>query len=459
MAKPGTIRRLMLAVASCGGVALIATVVVDTYLVRAEAEAVAQGRIPQAAELAGRVKLLRRHLARKLREQIPLVAASDRRFPRELPLIDALLAIQPDPEMLARRAALRVLTAGPERLDLHDARLMPGLPVPPPGAEALAAWPTAPRPSGQSEPLLVAEPTAAPEPAAPPDTIVQLRRRNLGGAVIPLGDGLVGPWGRSWDVAADGRRAVVARPAERVLERWDLQASRSELIATDRSPVFVALQPDGEAIAYSGPRVPGKPGLRSEALRLWRPGGDDLALYPPGDLKPAALGFQWAPDGKSLLVRWGADPLRGSGDWLSLAWIAPDGRLLMNAVMEGEQPDPTWKPGPGGRMGLRAAGSAWAWDGRAQAARHLIGVRGDWGWSPDGRLIAGIDVGHVFVAATEEPKRRVDHKVEGLAPFFVLDPNGFTWTAEGLTFAGRAAASEKGPWQAVRVDVRLAARD
>jgi hypothetical protein len=86
-------------------------------------------------------------------------------------------------------------------------------------------------------------------------------------------------------------------------------------------------------------------------------------------------------------------------------------------------------------------------------------MRGEWGWSPDGRLIAGLDVGHVFVAATEEPRRRIDHKIEGLPPFFALDRDGFTWTAEGLSFAGRAAETEKGPWQALRVDVRLTARE
>lgn len=94
-----------------------------------------------------------------------------------------------------------------------------------------------------------------------------------------------------------------------------------------------------------------------------------------------------------------------------------------------------------------------------KAAALLPGVRGAWGFSPDGRLVAGLDVGHVFVAATDAPTRRVDHAIDGLPPFFGLAPGGFTWTAEGLRFEGRAAAHAQGPWQAATVVVKLAATD
>ena len=193
---------------------------------------------------------------------------------------------------------------------------------------------------------------------------------------------------------------------------------------------------------------------------MWA-GGPTRRVFPPDGPAAGAVRYEWAPDGRSLFVRATDRPVPHPGELTRLAWVADDGRPLMAAVLDAgaEAPPPRWLPGPGARMALMAAGSAWAWDGKAATAQPLAGVRGDWGWSPDGRLIAGVDVGHVFVADVAEPRKRLDHKVPGLPPFFALDAGGFDWTSEGLRLKGRAAEREKGPWRAATVVVKLEAKE
>lgn len=475
MARSGTIRQILLAVAMCGGVAVISTLVFDGYMIRAEREAIENGQIEVAADFARRVKLLKRVVAVRLRSQIAEVAAVDRRFPRELPLIEALLTIEDDLPLGVRRAALRALLVGPEALVVRNASVTLGGPARPPGPPppAPAGPRLAPAPPGEREPLLVAEPLRdifkRLVPPGPDGPRYLLLRRTPGGAVIPVGEAQAGPLGRTYDVTPDGYTAWVARPAERMLERWSLGAGQAESFGAAATPTDVQIAPGsaGAAMAYAGPRDPDAgprdpdaPAGRREALYVWREGAS-RRVFPADGVAVGALRYEWAPDGRSLFVRATDRAAPRPGDLTRLAWIAPDGHELMNAVLDAgpEAPPPRWLPGPGARMALVAAGTAWAWDGRAAAAQPLLGVRGEWGWSPDGRLIAGLDVGHVFVAVVAEPRRRMDQKVPELPPFFALDEGGFSWTADGLRFAGRTAAREQGPWRRATVAVKLEAKD
>lgn len=470
MARSGTIRQLLLAVAMCGGVAVTATLVYDGYMIRAERDAAASGQLDRAAEFAGRVRLLRPVVARALRAQIAQAAAEDRRYPRELPLIEALLAIEDDVGLATRRAALRALVVGPEALVVRDAAVTLGEPAAPPRPPAdvpLAVPPVAPAPAGEREPLLLAEPLrdifkrlVPPGPGGPR---YMLMRRTAGGAVVPVGEAEAGPAGRTFDVTPDGLTAWVARPAERMLERWSLVSGQAESFGAAAAPADLAIAPGtgGAALAYAGPRSPDAAGAgRKEALYVWA-GGRSVRAYPPAGVQVGALRFGWAPDGRSLFVRATDRPVPRPGELTRLAWVTPDGRPLMDAVLDAGAgaPPPRWVPGPGARMAIVAAGSAWAWDGKAEGAQPLAGIRGDWGWSPDGRLLAGLDVGHVFVASAAEPRKRMDQKLEGLPPFFALDEGGFEWTTDGLRLAGRVADREQGPWRRATVVVKLEAKE
>ncbi len=474
MARSGTIRQVLLAVAMGGGVSLIATVVYDGYMIRAEREAVENGQIEAAATFARRVKLLKPLVAGRLRTQIGQVAAVDRRFPRELPLIEALLTIEDDLPLAVRRAALRALVVGPEALVVRDARVTLGpaarspdsRPRTPGDPKATPAPPAAPAPPGESEPLLVAEPLRdiykRLVPPGPDGPRYLLLRRTAGGAVIPVGEAAAGPTGRTFDVTPDGYTAWVARPAERMLERWSLGSGQAETFGAAASPTDVQIAPGsaGAAMAYAGPRVADGPAGRREALYVWRD-GESRRVFPAAGVLVGGLRYDWAPDGHSLFIRATDRPVPRPGDLTRLEWVSLDGQALMNAVLDAgpAAPPPRWLPGPGARMALVTAGTAWAWDGRTSAAQPLLGVRGEWGWSPDGRLIAGLDVGHVFVTSVAEPRRRMDEKVADLPPFFALDEGGFSWTADGLSFVGRAAEREKGPWRRATVVVRLEAKD
>lgn len=470
MATTGTIRRILIAAAMCGGVAAISTVVYDGYMIRAEREAVENGQYQAAADFAGRVRLLKRVIATRLRAQIDAVAAVDRRFPRELPLIEALLAIEDDLRLSVRRAALRALVVGPDQLVVRSAQVTLGAAAPRPTPPAPTPRPTGapafPPPPGEAEPLLGAEPLRdifkRLVPAGPDGPRYMLVRRTRGGAVIPVGEGQVGPFGRTFDVTPDGTTAWVARPAERMLERWSLAPGQVESFGATAGPTEVAIAPGsgGAAVAYTGPRDPDAAAGRREALYVWRD-GTSRRVFPPDGTRVGALRFDWAPDGRSLFIRATDRPTPRDGDLTGLAWVADDGRELMTAVLDAGPvaPPPRWRPGPGARMGLAAAGTSWTWDGKADAAQPLVGVRGDWGWSPDGRLIAGIDVGHVFVALVAEPRKRMDSKVPDLPPFFGLDDAGFRWTADGLSLPGRAADREKGPWRKAVVTVVLEAKE
>jgi hypothetical protein len=465
MGTTGTIRAILLAAAMCGGVAVIATGVYDGYMLRAEAEAVQAGQIERAAEFAGRVRLLKPMLVPRLRAQIDEVAARDRRFPRELPLLEALLAIEPDPGLAARAAALRALQAGPEALAVSEATVTFAGPAPlPTPTPAPSGPPVFPAPPGAEGPLLVAEPLkdvyghpVAPGPDGPR---YMLMRRTPGGAVIPVAEAQAGPAGRTFDVTPGGDVAWVARPAERLIERWSLEAGDAEPVPVDAPPVDVAIAPGsgGAVVAFAAPRAANAPVGRRETLHVWRDGAV-RRVYPPPGVAVGRLRYAWAPDGRSLLVRAVDRPVPRPDDVQRLAWVADDGRPLLSLVVAPGAPPTRWVPGPGGRMALVAPTGAWAWDGRADAAQPLVGVRGAWGWSPDGRMIAGIDVGHVFVAIAADPRRRMDHKVPELPPFFVLAEGGLHWTADALGLEGWAADHEDGPWQKVRVRVRLAARE
>lgn len=263
--------------------------------------------------------------------------------------------------------------------------------------------------------------------------------------------------GRSWDLTADGHLAVVARPVESLIERWDLAESRFTLITAPSGPRLVALGPTGKALAFAGPREAGTHAPRAEQLWVKQPGAASVAVYPPAGERVGAMAFAWSPDGRSLLVRATAQAQASPGDPLHLTWVAADGRVLARALVEAAKPvtPPRWVPGPGGRLGLVLAGDAWVWDGKADAARPLTGVEGEWGFSPDGRLIAGVVGSRVFVVMVEAPQRRVDRVVGELPLFFALEPGGFAWDADGLRFTGRGAASAEGPWQAVHIAVRL----
>ena len=469
MARSGTIRKLLLAVAMCGGVAVIATGVYDAYMFRAEREALENGQIERAAVFARSVRILRPWMAERLREQIPVVAAIDRRFPRELPLIEALLSLEADPGLAARRAELRALMVGPEALVVRDGRvdLGPAAAAPAPPADApLAVPPVVPPPGGEGEPLLVVEPLRdiykRLVPPGPDGPRFLLLRRTPAGAVIPVGEVQAGPWGRSFAVTPDGTTAWVARPAERMFERWSLVSGQAETFEAAAAPSDVVLAPGsaGAVVAYAGPRSPDGAAGRREALYVWRE-GRSLRVYPPAGTVVGALRYGWAPDGRSMFVRATDRPVPHPGDLTRLAWVTADGRELMSAVLDAGPlaPPPRWLTGPGARMAILTAGAAWAWDGKEDVAQPLTGIRGEWGWSPDGRLLAGLDVGHVFVAVAGEPRRRMDHKVPDLPPFFALDDDGFTWTASGLRLEGRAADREKGPWREATVEVRLEARD
>jgi hypothetical protein len=142
-------------------------------------------------------------------------------------------------------------------------------------------------------------------------------------------------------------------------------------------------------------------------------------------------------------------------------WLTTDGRQLLRAwyPLGPHTPPVRWVPGPGAWIGLATTDAAWAWDGKAATATPLPGVRGAWGWSPRGRLLAGIDVGHLFVAAAADPRRRREFKLAGLAPYFVPDAAGLVWDAEGVRIEGRAAEQPRGPWHKVRISARLAIAD
>jgi hypothetical protein len=204
-----------------------------------------------------------------------------------------------------------------------------------------------------------------------------------------------------------------------------------------------------------------QPGAAHAQVLYVQEGGRSRRLFPPAGVLPAAVGCEWDPDGQTLLVRWTDRWPHRPGDRQHLTWLTLDGRQLLRAwrPLGPHTPPVRWVPGPGAWIGLDAVDVAWAWDGRAPEARQLKGVRGAWGWSPGGRLIAGVDVGHLFVASAAAPHRRREFKLDRLPPLFVPDAEGLAWDATGLRLAGQAAERAQGPWRRARVEARLAVAD
>jgi hypothetical protein len=78
------------------------------------------------------------------------------------------------------------------------------------------------------------------------------------------------------------------------------------------------------------------------------------------------------------------------------------------------------------------------------------------GWSPDSRLLAGLDGNAVFVLDADHPEHRAQQELPGLPPVFLDQPEKFEWRRDRLRFAGRAGAKEAGPFQSAAIEVTLA---
>ncbi|MEB3329931.1 MAG: hypothetical protein VKQ33_11925 [Candidatus Sericytochromatia bacterium] len=420
----------------------------DVHMLRAEVESIDAGRLEEAAERARRIVLLRGLMGAQLRGQLSALAATDRRFPRETPLIEALLTLSPDPGLVRRWQALRVLTEGrPEVVALVAQEVALRGPVAAPGSEPAGGPGASPRWSA----------TPLGPRGADGAQVHRLARVTPEGRRIAVGTGWSGLLGHSWGVSQDGRVAVVARPDERLLERWDLTTGRRTAVTVTAPPRCVALPPGGAdgRVAWGAASRAGA--VVAQVLHVQQ-GLEARQVFPPPGVQPAALGCEWGPNGQTLLVRWTDRWPHRAGERQHLTWLTAEGRPLLRAWCPlGSHPAPVrWVPGPGAWIGLSTPDAAWAWDGRAGAARPLPGVRGAWGWSPRGQLVAGIDVGHLYVAAAAAPQRRREFRLTGLPPLFVLDAGGFAWDAEGVRFTGRAAERAQGPWRTARIVARLA---
>ncbi|MEB3197472.1 MAG: hypothetical protein VKP62_09745 [Candidatus Sericytochromatia bacterium] len=431
----------------------MAVVVQDHHMLRAEAESFQAGRYEEAAERASRVWLLKPWMRAQLRGQIPVAAARGRRIPMELPLVEALARLEPDPVLKDRLRGLQVDFGAPEQLLLRDLKLEPGPPCESP-LEAQQGLPA----------VLTSTHRWLYQPLAPAarweqDRAYQLTRVGPHGTVTSAGTGWWGCLGGSWGVSPDGLRAAVARTDEHLLERWELLRNRAEWLPLPVAPVYVAVAPaPRDDIAFTTGERGDEGGSR--VLHLWSQGRTRRLFPPPGE-SLARLGIDWDPTGRSLLVRglgrWPPRP----GDRQQLVWLSSEGRELMRTIAPfgPSVPPPRWVRGPSAWVGLALPQAAWLWDGRARSAQALAGIAGSWGISPSGSLLAGIEVGHLFVASRVAPARRRDFPVAGLPPFFVLDAAGFSWDADGLTMTGRTAAREQGAWRRLRIRARLMRAD
>jgi hypothetical protein len=442
---------LLLVTLTLAGASGLAALVHDAHMIRAGGESLAAGRIEEAAARARRVFLLREAMAARLRAQLPALEAGDRRFPREAPLLEALLVLAPEPALARRCQALRVLSEErPEVVTLAAHEVVVTGPAPAPAREPLGTSGVGPR--------WIAAPLGPAGVDA--ERAHRLMRVTPEGRRVPVGTGWSGLLGRSWDVSRDAGAAVLARPDERLLERWDLATGRTTPVAVAAPPRCVALPPVGTdgRVAWGSARAPG--GVAAQVLHVQQ-GEHVRQVFPPPGLQPAALGCEWDPDGQTLLVRWCDRWPHRMGDRQHLTWLTSDGLQLLRAwrLLGPHTPPVRWVPGPGAWIGLATADAAWVWDGRAQKARQLPGVRGAWGWSPRGKLIAGIDVGHLFVAAAAAPHRRREFRLTGLAPLFVPDEAGLVWDAEGVRLTGRMAERAQGPWRNVRIVATLSVGD
>lgn len=405
----------------------------EGVLLRQEAAAFRDGRYEDAARLVGPVSVLRRTLTEQLREQLMELDHRGAIAP-QLPLLEKLNALAPDPELADRLATTRLLAAPADQLAFQEAKVTYAADVPEP-AESPNAYFKA---------------TEVPGKETPFGALQRLAHRAPDGTWLEMGEGFDGPLGASFELQADGTTLYNAGDAG--IERWDLTSGQMSELKTVGAPQFVSAQPRGAAIAYTVASQAG------DALYMLE-NGQSRRVYPAegAPLSPW-LGFSWAPDGRSLLAEWQEENATGTGA-THLVWLKPDGGVLMEAAMADPLPElePEWLASPdGSRMLLCAGDGAWVWTAGAAEPVPLPRLGQVLGWSPDGRLLAGLDGNAVFVLEPDHAERRAQHELPGLPPVFLDQPEKFEWRRDRLRFAGRAGTHESGPFQSATVELTLA---
>lgn len=412
----------------------------EGVLLRQEAAAFRDGRYEEAARLVGPVSVLRRTLTEQLREQLMELDHQGAIAP-QLPLLEKLNALAPDPELADRLATTRLLTAPADQLAFKEAKVTYAADAPAPAEQMGPAQPESPNAYFKA--------TEVPGKETPFGALQRLAHRAPDGTWLEMGEGFDGPLGASFELQDDGTTLYNAGDAG--IERWDLTSDQMTELATVGAPQFVSAQPHGTALAYTVASDAG------DALYVLEDGKSRRVYPAEGAPLSPWLGFSWAPDGRSLLAKWQDESATGSGA-THLVWLKPDGALLMEATLADSltELEPDWLASPDGKRMLLCAGDgAWVWTAGTAEPVPLPRLGQVLGWSPDGRLLAGLDGNSVFVLEADHPERRADHELPGLPPVFLDQPEKFEWRRDRLHFAGRAGAKDTGPFQAATVDLTL----
>ncbi|MEB3283695.1 MAG: hypothetical protein VKN33_00195 [Candidatus Sericytochromatia bacterium] len=432
----------------------IAAVVQDYRMLEAERESIALGRFDEAAERALRIVVLKRQIRAQLRAQIPTVVALGRRFPREEPLLRALHRLDPDASWDLRLGRLRALTARVADIRLAGLRYtQPDRSSPPP------ARPHYPRshivPPGSSYALFRYQRN---EQLPHAENTYQLSRISPAGRREPLGTGWSSVLGQSWALHKGGTVVALARPDERTIELWDLTTANTRWQTTPGTPVYVALGGDGANLAVAFSSYAQGASRDHQRLDIW----DGKSVWPV-NLSHISdrghLAFDWDPTADSLVVVGALTGENALSATVPGVWVNRRGQPLVHFEMRRNELSrlPWWVRGPGDTKGLSIGHSAWIWDGHSSYARLLPETSGQWAFSPDGKLMAGLHAHRLFVADREDPRVRQYFSLPGVPKNFQPAPGGIDWDADGLRISGWAKAPGRKGLEPARLEADLIA--
>lgn len=297
---------------------------------------------------------------------------------------------------------------------------------------AVEVVPWTPSPSPRGEELFRALP-ATDEPGGPWGGPFRLERK-VDQIWDPLAPGFAGLLGASFDASADGRTLWLAREDEGSLERWDLVKGERTSVAVGPEPGIVALAPgEPERVAYS---LGGEEGDRLFLLENNTP----RQIYPPKGTEPVpGLGLEWAPDGRTILLRWEERDAK-EVPTTKLVWLRPDGQIGLQAAVAAPllEVEPAWVEGGG----LAVGEDGWLWRAGEPKALALGSLGGVWGLDPSGRLAAGLQGDKLVLLALAKPEQRYELGLKGLPAGFEAGSLAWRRDANGdlLAIAGEQAS-------------------